>query len=995
NNEISEFGYGVVSLGIGPLYYSNQAIPFTGYKGYYNNNNIIKGNAIYNVSRAGIFVGSEKNTSLNGNRIYNVIGSQGGDAAGIIAGGDEERDWFGYNNMNLKINGNEISDIHSSVASFGIKIQQSQINFNTGSVEEPVKYFPDGNDNLTVINNTIWGLKPDISFANKAGIYITTERAFDDFLDAKAKAYFMKGIRIANNTIVIDDDFIINRSYIAGIAMQNVTGALLKNNAVAVTDQSIDNTSDAAAAVIYQGINPKEGGLISDRNAFWLGASGAALFRFIQTDNNSNVLEYGSRNEFTKLQQWHCAVSQDINSVYGDFVTNLSKAGNSPFILRVTTIPEAPIGSILNNRGERLDFVEEDIDGSPRGDAGQKFDIGSDEFDGRMYVNDLELSSLPYPAAYRETEGILSDAEYIMTKAPVDIKANIRNNGSLEQSNVDLILDILIENPDGSFNTTQPVLSDTVKVSVQSGETKLVDFYLDDHSGREFYPRTYSDLKPIYNNRTPKRFTTMEANVTPRYKFRLKLASDQYAGNNESEKEVRYYLVRSTLSTLISTENSAINLYGNPAPGRDEKAGKLNNDSIMVNLNRLGWKVELNVEPKRYDIDLFDRIEWEPRSVDYSYYRSMFWADGDDKPLSRYQKENIENFMKPNPDFAKKNFIAASQELLRDNDKEFPDFTQNVLRASVLENGINNPLGNDVDNNLNYVKGINIGKGIVDTIKSTEVAGDAPPFCAVMDIFNTGEGLARTAFDYGIHTAVSKDSVMGVVTTSINSNVVYFGVDWRHFGDVESIIRAVADYMDKNGGLIIPVELLNFDAAQRGMKVELGWTTASENGSSHFEIERANLNEKGKSDFINIASQPAAGKSGIVKNYGPVYDYDVKIGDKYIYRLKMLDLDGSYEYSQEKAVEIAGAEGSFSISPAMPNPAATITKFELTLLGEQNISIELIDMLGRTIRSFDKGLMNAGTKTIDVDVSDLASGMYALIIKSGDAAQIQHFQVVK
>jgi len=121
-NEISGFGYGIVSLGIGPLFNEGTAH----YQRHYNMSNTISNNEIFNVCRAGIFVGHEENTKVEYNRIYNVTGSNNNESYGILAGGQGNSQWFGYNNINLTISGNEISDINSSVLSGGIVVEQAR-----------------------------------------------------------------------------------------------------------------------------------------------------------------------------------------------------------------------------------------------------------------------------------------------------------------------------------------------------------------------------------------------------------------------------------------------------------------------------------------------------------------------------------------------------------------------------------------------------------------------------------------------------------------------------------------------------------------------------------------------------------------------------------------------------------------------------------------------------------------------------------------------------
>jgi parallel beta-helix repeat protein len=82
-NEISGFGYGVLSLGLGELLIEKTQE----YKRFYNTNNTIKGNLIHDVYRAGIYLGYEENSSVMNNKIYNV-GGAGIASAGIMAGGD-------------------------------------------------------------------------------------------------------------------------------------------------------------------------------------------------------------------------------------------------------------------------------------------------------------------------------------------------------------------------------------------------------------------------------------------------------------------------------------------------------------------------------------------------------------------------------------------------------------------------------------------------------------------------------------------------------------------------------------------------------------------------------------------------------------------------------------------------------------------------------------------------------------------------------------------
>jgi hypothetical protein len=229
---------------------------------------------------------------------------------------------------------------------------------------------------------------------------------------------------------------------------------------------------------------------------------------------------------------------------------------------------------------------------------------------------------------------------------------------------------------------------------------------------------------------------------------------------------------------------------------------------------------------------------------------------------------------------------------------------------------------------------------------------------------------------------------MGVAVTTLNRNVIYLSVDWRHLQNIERVLRASFDYCERNGGAIIPVELVNFDARARGNKVDLNWQTASEYQSDRFEIERASFNDAGKGIFSSIATVKAAGTSTEVKNYN-TEDGNVQLGKKYAYRLKMIDLDGKFMYSDEKVVELTGNDVLWLGMPK-PNPSSSKVSFEFST-GNQNVDVVVYDLDGKVVTP--KYQINSNE--IEFDLNGLSSGSYTIIIKSGDLMQKKQFQVVK
>jgi hypothetical protein len=236
---------------------------------------------------------------------------------------------------------------------------------------------------------------------------------------------------------------------------------------------------------------------------------------------------------------------------------------------------------------------------------------------------------------------------------------------------------------------------------------------------------------------------------------------------------------------------------------------------------------------------------------------------------------------------------------------------------------------------------------------------------------------------------------MGVATVSLTNNTILLGTDWRHIGNSGGLVRGVFDFIIKNGGSIVPIELADFNAKQRGKSVELNWVTISENNSSHFEIERAEVNEAGTSQFAKIDEREARGNSGYEINYGPVVDADVAWGNTYAYRLRMVDRDGQFEYSDVKTVTLTGAEGNVWMEDIKPNPASAEASLEIGLSDAMNVTVELIDVSGKKVATVVNKHMTAGSREITVDLKDMSSGAYTLVLTAGDVILTQQVNVVR
>lgn len=184
-----------------------------------------------------------------------------------------------------------------------------------------------------------------------------------------------------------------------------------------------------------------------------------------------------------------------------------------------------------------------------------------------------------------------------------------------------------------------------------------------------------------------------------------------------------------------------------------------------------------------------------------------------------------------------------------------------------------------------------------------------------------------------------------------------------------------------NWQMTLPVKLISFSGRLNGTKVDLNWVTANELNTKHFEVERGSDGR----NFTKIATVTARGNSNTPTSYDQV-DPDPLKGVNY-YRLKMVDIDGKFEYSQIVIIRIEG--GTQLVTKVAPNPFTGKIDVYLTLTHNTMVDFRFIDINGRMVFSKTvKGLKGFNWFTIN-DLDKLPSAPYMLHIKTDDATIIE------
>ncbi|MFQ5571494.1 MAG: trypsin-like peptidase domain-containing protein, partial [Rhodothermales bacterium] len=181
---------------------------------------------------------------------------------------------------------------------------------------------------------------------------------------------------------------------------------------------------------------------------------------------------------------------------------------------------------------------------------------------------------------------------------------------------------------------------------------------------------------------------------------------------------------------------------------------------------------------------------------------------------------------------------------------------------------------------------------------------------------------------------------------------------------------------NSDGGQVLPVELVSFEALLDGQAVELFWETASETNNAGFEIQHRPGTAGSAGDW-NVLS--------FVEGYGTTlepqhYSYLAPALEPgtHRFRLKQIDFDGTFEYSPEVEVALE-VPGAFHLSPAYPNPFNPQTQFSLSVAQAQRVQVEVYDVVGRRVATLFDGFMEASSsRSMVFEAGHLPSGLYLI-----------------
>jgi Secretion system C-terminal sorting domain len=185
----------------------------------------------------------------------------------------------------------------------------------------------------------------------------------------------------------------------------------------------------------------------------------------------------------------------------------------------------------------------------------------------------------------------------------------------------------------------------------------------------------------------------------------------------------------------------------------------------------------------------------------------------------------------------------------------------------------------------------------------------------------------------------------------------------------------------------LPVELLSFSGMVENTTVILKWKTATEVSNYGFEVERCN-----DKNWMKIGFVEGHGNSNSPREYF-FTDKSIVGGNKFKYRLKQVDTDGQFEYSD--IIELEILPDQYALFQNYPNPFNPETIIRYQLPRKSRLTIKVYDILGREVLELLNEEKDPGVYELKLDTTNLASGTYLYSMVTKDFIETKKLIVIK
>lgn len=225
-----------------------------------------------------------------------------------------------------------------------------------------------------------------------------------------------------------------------------------------------------------------------------------------------------------------------------------------------------------------------------------------------------------------------------------------------------------------------------------------------------------------------------------------------------------------------------------------------------------------------------------------------------------------------------------------------------------------------------------------------------------------------------------------VNVTGITDNQTYYALIFNTDG-------ASAYSMGVTSNGVLPVRLISFEIINYFNEIKLRWITATEIQNYGWEIERIKgLPSQKNSHWEKIGFVAGSGNSNSPKEYF-FLDKDRLYGE-YSYRLKQIDIDGSFSYSDPVSIKVGEKPLTLDLKN-YPNPFNPETTIEFELPTSTFVNLSVYNSIGQKIATVVNDYYEEGIYKKIFDGSIYPSGIYFCILKTNERSVIRKIMLVK
>ncbi len=248
-------------------------------------------------------------------------------------------------------------------------------------------------------------------------------------------------------------------------------------------------------------------------------------------------------------------------------------------------------------------------------------------------------------------------------------------------------------------------------------------------------------------------------------------------------------------------------------------------------------------------------------------------------------------------------------------------------------------------------------------------------------------------------TEVSTDTFSAFIPAQVNGTKVFYYISATSNSGktITKPLTAPAGFYNFEISNTVPVELISFNANVENSTVMLSWVTASEINNSGFQIERRKTQDERISEWEAIGFTNGSGTTLEPQEYSYSDDISDIAASKLYYRLKQIDFNGAFEYSDVVEIEIAPM--AFYLEQNYPNPFNPSTKISWQSPVGSWQTLKVYDVLGREVATLVDEFRIAGSYEVEFNpessIKNPASGVYFYQLKAGAFVETKKMLFVK